>query len=471
MGLGLGCFGKSSKRLNREAGSLDLPSNPQHHTGQDQGQGHEEAQFNGQHLQKLQEKYEEFEKRNNNLPREYRHVVEYVQSLEESLGNVKRKAESLLKDVNGDETARDIISQTGSTSEIVDLIFRNYKDQSNSLKTNQRRIRQLDETVQEVKKRSELEAENRRRDHNTLVQRLNDERFYHKQALKQEHSHHEQELSEERSQCARKLQKLTEDNNRDVKTLEREHENRVNELKDDIRTLQDAAINRVDRFTPRSDSELRGQFRQLKSSVRSVARSPWDTGSQNLGDPAHIRTFIQTAPEQHHKYALEGKLWSILEEGIFATPFKVLGGYGDCFFTSWCMIHQNSRRPDDLMFNWPPLSTSTEKWRATTFEMLAQLLSTNDPMIKESRDTNLKNVYQTLCMTLSLVSSQNQDSELWRIVSNAVDLAIDMAEQRCRLQLFYPSINDAIFINSETYESVNLGSSTGSTKRDSATCG
>ena len=97
--------------------------------------------------------------------------------------------------------------------------------------------------------------------------------------------------------------------------------------------------------------------------------------------------------------------------------------------------------------------------------MLARLLSANDPMIKDSRDLNSKNVFQTLCMALSLVSSQNQDSELWRIVSNAVDLAIDMAEQRCRLQLFYPSINDAILINSETYESVNLSSNTGSTKK------
>ena len=96
--------------------------------------------------------------------------------------------------------------------------------------------------------------------------------------------------------------------------------------------------------------------------------------------------------------------------------------------------------------------------------MLARLLSANDRMIKDSRDLNSKNVFQTLCMTLSLVSSQNQDSELWRIVSNAVNLAVDMAEQRCRLQLFYPSINDAILINSETYESVNLSSNTGSTK-------
>lgn len=86
-------------------------------------------------------------------------------------------------------------------------------------------------------------------------------------------------------------------------------------------------------------------------------------------------------------------------------------------------------------------------------------------MIKESHDQNSSNVFQTLCMTLSLVSSQNQQSELWRIVKNAVDLAVHMGEQRCRLQLFSPNINEAVLANSETYENVNLGSSPGSTKR------
>jgi hypothetical protein len=132
---------------------------------------------------------------------------------------------------------------------------------------------------------------------------------------------------------------LTEQYICEKKVLESEHENCVNELRGDIRTLQEAAMDHVDRFIPRSDSELRGQFKQLKSSVRSVARSPWDIGSQTLRDSAHIEAFIQTAPEQHHKYALESKLWSILAEGIFATPFKVLGDYGNCFFTSWCLVH------------------------------------------------------------------------------------------------------------------------------------
>ena len=355
-----------NKRRNREAGAL-LPD-PRHlsyQAGQNSGQGHGEAQFNRQHLQELQEKYEAFEKRFSNLPPEYQHVVEYVHSLdslrraaEESLRNVERKAESLLKEVNGNETVRDI-SQSGSTNDIIDFIFGGYKDQSDLLKTHQWHIRQLNESVhqlQEDKKLSESEVEARRRECHHLVknyeQKLGQERAHHTQELNQERSrriqeldqersHHEQKLEGERFLFTEKLQKLIEDNNNEVKALKNEHENRVNELKGDIRTLQNAAIDHVDRFTPRPDSELRGQFKQLKSSVRSVARSPWDTGSQNLEESAHIRAFIQTTPEQHHKYALESKLWSILVEGIFATPFKVLGGYGDCFFTSWCKLHQD----------------------------------------------------------------------------------------------------------------------------------
>jgi len=476
------------RRKNKEAGGLP-PQPPSYQSGQDPSQGHGEAQPNEQRLtfSELQEKYEAFEKQANLSP-ESQNIIDYVRGLrssrktaEESLGTVRRNAESLLKELKGDEFARGF-SQGRSTSDIVKFIFDGNKDQSNLLKNNQEDIRRLNHNVhwfQEENKQLEHNVEillnNNRilekkheqeldRERSHREQELNRERSLHEQELNQERSHHEQGISRERSQRDEAVRILTEQYICEKKALESEHENRVNELRGDIRTLQEAAMDHVDRFIPRPDSELRGQFKQLKSSVRSVARSPWDIGSQTLRDSTHIEAFIQTAPEQHHKYALESKLWSILAEGIFATPFKVLGDYGNCFFTSWCLVHPDSRRPSDPVFNWPPLSTATEKWRATTFEMLARLLSANNPMIKESRDQNANNVFQTLCMTLSLVSSQNQQSELWRIVRSAVDLAVDMGEQRCRLQLFSPGINEAVLANSETYENVNLGSSTGSTK-------
>jgi hypothetical protein len=79
-----------------------------------------------------------------------------------------------------------------------------------------------------------------------------------------------------------------------------------------------------------------------------------------------------------------------------------------------------------------------------------------DDMIRENYETNVAKVFQSLSALFGRVSSQDRQFELRNIVDKASSVALDWGEQRCRLELFAPSLECKVSRqNIKTYEDMN----------------
>jgi len=117
------------------------------------------------------------------------------------------------------------------------------------------------------------------------------------------------------------------------------HQQRV-KLETDMTLLQQAFLTTVDRFQPLEDSVLQFRFRNLKNAVGRIARTRLEVDSEGLARAFDQRSFIQMAEKRHHKFVLESTLWSILIQGFFSTPFRVLGDNGNSFAVTWSQLFQ-----------------------------------------------------------------------------------------------------------------------------------
>lgn len=117
------------------------------------------------------------------------------------------------------------------------------------------------------------------------------------------------------------------------------HQQRV-KLETDMTLLQQALLTTVDRFQPLEDSVLQFRFKNLKNAVGRIARTRLEVDSEGLARAFDQRSFIQMAEKKHHKFVLESTLWSILIQGFFSTPFRVLGDNGNSFAVTWSQLFQ-----------------------------------------------------------------------------------------------------------------------------------
>jgi hypothetical protein len=79
-----------------------------------------------------------------------------------------------------------------------------------------------------------------------------------------------------------------------------------------------------------------------------------------------------------------------------------------------------------------------------------------DEMIRKSYERNVAKIFQSLSVLFSRVSSQDRQAEIRNIVDKACSLALNCGDQRCRLELFAPSLKHKVSRqNLKTYKDMN----------------
>lgn len=113
--------------------------------------------------------------------------------------------------------------------------------------------------------------------------------------------------------------------------------------------------------------------------------------------------------------------------------------------------------------NWPSADDLTEKWRYTTIDRLRRALKSEETEgqereIQASYYDNMSQVSSRLANLLAPVWSQEVEARVRRVVGQACAFALDIAVERCRVQVFMPKLGGRVLRESADVKDVYVGS-------------
>jgi hypothetical protein len=325
-------------------------------------------------MKSLEELFEDFKTRKTPESQDYG-VVQYVEvlrsknethvercsnaemELEErdlALRNIRDKMMSLIHKLHPE--AIDKMSRGGSptTSTILGFLLTGYEGLYNEIGKLEIRMRDLERQMLDQKSSHENEVARIKADCRNQIQYAQSSHAREKARLKENHekevddqqNRHDKQITDMASGYEERLYGRQTQYDREIAELVDGYEKRLDDqkvtLENEKGILLKGLSNAANRFQPTPDSEFQNRFKVLKGLVGTLARSPMDVDGTTLGQAFDQLAFVQYAPRRHHKFLLESSLWVILMEGIFSTPFKVFGDYGEHLAATWGQLFQSS---------------------------------------------------------------------------------------------------------------------------------
>jgi hypothetical protein len=104
-----------------------------------------------------------------------------------------------------------------------------------------------------------------------------------------------------------------------------------------ISTLQSEMLAAGSRFQPITDSSWKNRLGLIRTLVHSLAHSSPVIDAREYGHVIDRAEFAQTT-EGKEMYLLDASIWKILLDGIFSSPFRVFGKYGEIIMSHWEQI-------------------------------------------------------------------------------------------------------------------------------------
>jgi hypothetical protein len=386
---------------------------------------------------------------------ENRKLGERCEDFEKSLAKLQQQAEKVLWSMDPVAVKMRTSTTQPNISGILRFVFDEYKSELKVSKDLQQQMEKMDRSHQ-----SELK---------NMHEKVNQKELEWVSVLSKQENDHKHKIDT--------LEIVHKDK---IDTLEIVHKDKIDalgavhkELEEEKARLQDALLSAADKFRPISDRDFAFQFNVLKNSVATLARPPLEVDAERLGEAFGQIDFVRTLHKRHYKFVLESAIWATLVNGIFSTPFKVFGPYGERFTAAWIQFNSISKHGwirsyqteeilNQIDIAWPQPETFSEKWRSLAVGELRSTLSRQGCIqpfagdAKRSYEDNVAMVSVGLAESLSRVCSQEKTKEIRDIVDKACCLAMDMGMQRSRLQLFAPRLSDKVSRHcTKTYTEVN----------------
>jgi hypothetical protein len=249
-----------------------------------------------------------------------------------------------------------------------------------------------------------------------------------------------------------------------------------NDWKDKVNKLTEEMLAGRDRFQPANDGDLQNKMNTLRKCVKELARemSPKQISEQTFagtleGNQLAVAKIGRPWDPSLRVTILQSSIWHVLTRHILSTPFVVFGDEGAQVEQTWRTLfgkppsghdarslgpNSGEKGLDDEAEEGYPERIEPEefceKWKSMTAIRL------KDKVAEKFGYTGLKAKTALQRMLYALSDSSNQPSEepswlkkLREVLSLAVDLAIVMAQQRSRLELFVPNLEK--IANSENH--------------------
>jgi hypothetical protein len=307
-------------------------------------------------IEEFLEAYERFKSNDTPAPKRS-DVVRYVELLRtenNDFGDRCRQAEiatkdreALLRKVKEDVVsmirklhpgAMDGMSERGklTISGILDFLLKQHESEWNESRNLRQQLRKTKENESSLQQQLLEEEASHRKDVARVKEdcrnQVHFEQNFHKLQIASLEEGHKEQIRENEERHEEEIRLLMANYDKKLGNQETEYEEKLrkqkNELENDKGILQKGLLTVLERFEPIPDNKFQTRFDELKSLVVTLSRGAFDAHAAKQGDP----------PRKYRKYVLESTLWTILVDGIFSTPFKVLGDYGEYLATVWSQL-------------------------------------------------------------------------------------------------------------------------------------
>jgi hypothetical protein len=244
-----------------------------------------------------------------------------------------------------------------------------------------------------------------------------------------------------------RIKTLTQEHQNDIKSREHTYSTNIAHEREKVKQAERDMCLSVDNFQAMQDKELQDQFYELTTEIEGLSRL---TSVPDFVEQAGAMGFNVRLPPnilpRDRKLLFQSILWNIIIDGIFLTPFRVFGAYGDPIYQVWKALFSVQ---DNAFLEWPDPDPLAEKWRYTTVDRLrlAQSPVTCPHSQQEEIRTSYHDHMSTLTSTLSSLfsfppvnsNSQGLATRLHELLNQASEFAIHIGLQRCRVRVFLPS--------------------------------
>jgi DNA repair exonuclease SbcCD ATPase subunit len=106
----------------------------------------------------------------------------------------------------------------------------------------------------------------------------------------------------------------------------------IEQLRFDAEEYSGALLKR-DAFTPTTDRDMKSMFREISQDVETLARVEWQD-NQTVWTPRALQV-MSPHHQSFKKQVLQDMIWGILQQYIFASPFRPFGEEGQKLETAW----------------------------------------------------------------------------------------------------------------------------------------
>ncbi|KIW07495.1 uncharacterized protein PV09_01460 [Verruconis gallopava] len=333
----------------------------------------------------------------------------------------------------------------------VEVLVEEHEDEVKSKEQEIHKLRQehdlLEAKLESTEDGHRLELERRENQWNEEIERLS-----------ARHEEEKKHIIEKNNEYVAKLDLLLEQKNQDIVDQQQKHDAEMARLKEkhqqaleastaELRqkiSSQNAILFARDSFTPISDRDLKAKFLALRFDVAHLARQPWK--------PDHpvwtrkVLTSITTNPDRTKEQLLRDKLWWILHDRIFCSPFRMFGEEGRKLEGDWIKACDEDPKLRTGDFTWPKPSYKAEKFRYEAIKQchtaLREPASHLDPRarvkigFKESKDGLYKAIKTLMNDVTKLDEAMIADIE--KLVKKAINMWLEFEVQRCRLMVILP---------------------------------
>ncbi|KAH8685430.1 hypothetical protein BGZ60DRAFT_425926 [Tricladium varicosporioides] len=257
---------------------------------------------------------------------------------------------------------------------------------------------------------------------------------------------YKREIAEMKQAHERKIAEMEQAHERERSKMVQKHRDDKEEhnigIRKTVEALKEALVAR-ESFSTMSDHELKNRFRDIAVEVSELARIRWDEKKASSWPFSGEHLEKLRNERRTKKNLIQNNLWVIIYEGIFCTPFRVLGKEGKILENEWLHQPGDAQNYKVGLARCPQPNKESERWRYETMKsciiVTGDRLAEGDPSfsLQQNYYKALEDIRNDIMQELGKVSTEIScyEDQVETLLREAAKFWLEVGQQRCRMFL------------------------------------